>query len=180
MSIYIFKPSAAATTPTWDAVLAQGGTLTDNYSILQSAYNLYFTNGYVNFTCQTADQFFTFFSDNSTANSIFYGTSSGNQTGIYIDMKNQVYKFGDFANGQYFSYDIVTGKVQATGGLIQWNGGVVRNQTDTFSISESTLGAGQITISGTGYTAATAGGSAGQHLIVRINGVVRKIALLLP
>ena len=180
MSIYIFKPSATVTTPNWDTVLAQGGSLGSNYSILQSGYSLYFTNGYVNFTCPTGDYFFTFFTDVATANSYFYGTSTGNINGIYIDLKNQVYKFGDIVNGQYFSYDIVTGKVQAFGSLIQWNGGTIRNQTDTFSITEATSGAGQIQISGTGYTTATAGGSAGQHLIVKINGVTRKIALLLP
>ena len=181
MSIYIFKPSASSTVPTFQEVLNSGSYLNTNNVINLSYYNIGFQYGNVNFGYD-GNKYFQFFHDALTGNTVFTGNVSGgdNIQGINIDLANGVYQFGDIVNGNYFSYDIVTGKVQSFGALIQWNGGVIRNFTDTFQIKEATLGAGQIAIDGTGYTAATAGGSAGQHLIVKINGVTRKIALLLP
>lgn len=83
--------------------------------------------------------------------------------------------------------------LQYSGGrLVTIPSGVVKGIQLDFTANTYTLGDGNsiqigtgvankaFALVGTGITAATAGGAAGQHLIISVNGTSYKIALLLP
>lgn len=80
---------------------------------------------------------------------------TANEPGFTIDQDNQTAVFG-FATGLNFNVDAGNAQVQI-------------NASD-----------GQFCVNGSSITAGTAGVSAGLHLIVYVNGVQYKLALLLP
>lgn len=118
--------------------------------------------------------YITFLANYTTAN---WDT---NRNWLWVDYVNDKIQIGSTDNFGSFNGGI---RFITNTGLTLWGGilssGIV-SYSNLFTFDEASAGGGQLKFQGTGWTSTSAGGNSGNHLIVYINGVMRKIALLLP
>lgn len=186
MGIYIFEPSGAVSTPTLQQVLTAGNTLTsggfNSININTGTFQIY--NGTLLLggssdivTCGDTNKSGYFTIDNSSSggstNIIGCYQESPTAPGFFlrncflINPLTNLFYIGDYA------------ELNQKGWLSVDNANIVC-KAEIYEIREANAGNGVISIKGTGYISATAGGTSGDHLIIEVNGNIRKINLLLP
>jgi len=178
MAIYIFEPAGAGGSQTLQQVLTTGSTLTVNNTIvLNNNCDLNFNflvQSVIAFGDRNTDGAFEFSGGGSVNSISFIGYKNSSAQGIYIDNKNDIFKFGDFATGNgsiVYEPAILSKLVIACVTTIRSNAPVLEFATDALIFQSQTPNS---------LTSASAGGSSGLHLIVEIDGNPYKINLLDP
>lgn len=182
-------------TPDWQSTLVVSSVLSQNNIIDCNNYTFKFDN-VSNFTIagnvlSVGSATTEYFNVNSSSGSVTIGnsvtennlqltkvsgdyvlsayTAGGDQNYITINPGTQDYYFGDYLGTGFQSYI--------------WIDDTHKNieiHSNTFQLRETDAGQGEIDLVGSGYTSTTAGANVSEHLIIYINGVMRKIQLKAP
>ena len=163
MSIYIFQPSGAGSTPTFQQVLNAGSTLTTNTTIDVNGFAYVNVNGNFNYETPTGNCFFQFSTMGGNCFLQGYDTVIGGINGINVNLITRVFSFGDIVSGNFIFFDGNLGQcgIASTSTATIVNGATITENTDQLIFNSITPGA---------LTTASSTGFSGLHLIVQIDG----------
>jgi hypothetical protein len=183
MSILVeyYGTGGIGTTPTFQQVLTAGSNLTQQNVIDGNNSNLIYRNGEFSIGKSLIDDYyFNFYQDASNNNTTFDGYDNGTNTGISIDLKNRIYKFGDLINACNVNINGASQTISLNCGFFDINTtGSADFTSSSYTLNEY-AGSAILEFKGLNWEQPSSSGAAPTHLKVRVNGTNYVIALRYP